>query len=111
MLTFLSRCLCFTDSGTRIINLSEESSRAELIQQAEEMEEGMILHRLWMGLAVYSVDQRGVKATSDQCMQEGTHYILNGALKGQNGVRFSDYFMLVQHQSMRKVFFVNADVS
>uniref|UniRef100_A0A5K3FP73 CST complex subunit CTC1 n=1 Tax=Mesocestoides corti TaxID=53468 RepID=A0A5K3FP73_MESCO len=78
----------FVDPSNRTcVNLSE--TQADFVSDAAVMEnlpEGLVLHRLWMGLAVYGVDERCQRLTSPNYLAEGNSYLLNGPLRGQTGL-------------------------
>ncbi len=78
----------FTDPSTRsCVNLSE--TPVDYLcndNPSADAHDGLILHRIWMGLAIYGVDERGTRLTGTAPINEGPTHVINGPLKGQKGV-------------------------
>ena len=55
------------------------------------MQKGLVLYRLWLGLEVFEADDLAKYLTTSKPLPEGTVYSLGGSLRGQAGVSFYIY--------------------
>lgn len=55
-------------------------------------QDGMVLHRLWIGLDVFEVDERGKYLTTSRPLPEGIGFVLGGCLGGQMGVSIPHFW-------------------
>ncbi|VDK22941.1 unnamed protein product [Taenia asiatica] len=78
----------FADASRRVCaDLSE--IKADFVTESALMmnqQDGMVLHRLWIGLDVFEVDESGKYLTTSRPLPEGTGFILGGCLGGQMGL-------------------------
>ncbi|VDO01834.1 unnamed protein product [Rodentolepis nana] len=68
-------------------DLSEQ--QADYVSESalmEKLKDGLILHRLWIGLDVFETDEKGKTISSTKPLTEGTVFSLCGSLRGQAGL-------------------------
>ncbi|VDM33066.1 unnamed protein product [Hydatigera taeniaeformis] len=78
----------FVDASRRAcVDLSE--TKADFVTEAALManlQHGIVMHRLWIGLSVFEADESGKYLTTSRPLPEGTEFILSGCLGGQMGL-------------------------
>ncbi|KAL5110212.1 hypothetical protein TcWFU_004213 [Taenia crassiceps] len=78
----------FIDASRRVCaDLSE--TRADFVTETALMtnqQDGIVLHRLWVGLDVFEVDESGKYLTTSRPLSEGNGFVLGGCLGGQMGL-------------------------
>lgn len=52
----------------------------------EDLKDGLVLHRVWIGLDVFEADESGKNILSSKPLIEGSVFSLGGCLRGQAGV-------------------------
>ncbi|KAM7537474.1 hypothetical protein Aperf_G00000073311 [Anoplocephala perfoliata] len=52
----------------------------------EDLKDGLVLHRMWIGLDVFEVDKSGKSILSPKPLIEGSAFSLGGCLRGQAGL-------------------------
>nr|CDS17007.1 hypothetical protein EgrG_000972700 [Echinococcus granulosus] len=79
----------FVDASRRVcVDLSE--TKADFVTEAALMamlQDGIVLHRLWIGLNVFEASESGKYLTTSRPLAEGSGFCLDGCLRGQMGLR------------------------